>query len=736
MTVSSAHISLVVSTVGRSLELSRLMESLLEQEFKDFEIVVVDQNGDDRILPVLERYRSKLNINYIRTPERQGISAGRNDGWRNARGDIIVFPDDDCWYPRDFLLKGLTLLKTTGADLVTGRSTDETGRSINGRFCSHSRFITRRRVWMSQAEWITFYRREVLICLDGFDENLGIGGKSFWQAAEGPDLILRALRSSSVCYYDPSLQGFHQEHDLDDPKAGMIKKGRTYGRGMGYVLRQHRYGLPTLIYWAARPLATALTSAIRGRFHRAAYSLAVSTGRIEGWAGYVRQSGTPDPADREPKAEHSSGAPAGVSGGRDFEPLVSFAKRRREMTGRYRARNPLLIAALYSMDAFASLLPKRQKEIKEGRPLRILVANWGQLGDVVTILPLLKFLECNPRVQEVGVLIGSWSRSVLEASDLAAKIHVIDHWALDRSKKPTSRKIVQYLARYASLVRELSQCQYDMSIDTFASFPSSHGIMWSASIPRRVGFISGGLGPCLTDTFDWVPDDRPMLDHQLMLLKPLLGEKRPKALAASYPGFRLGIPEPLRNVGTSPYIVIHMGPQNIRGWVAEKWTALAIALKDQGYELVATGGPGEERAAQALSEKVAVRDVTGRLSWQQFVATIAGATAVVTIDSVAGHLAACFGLPTVVLAAGRQRISLWHPNDTNAIMLTHAVGCAPCNRSNGCGVMACVRMISVEQVLASVQQAMSASTKTQSLPSDMNQIDYSSLYPRKAADRQ
>jgi hypothetical protein len=38
--------------------------------------------------------------------------------------------------------------------------------------------------------------------------------------------------------------------------------------------------------------------------------------------------------------------------------------------------------------------------------------------------------------------------------------------------------------------------------------------------------------------------------------------------------------------------------------------------------------------------------------------------------------------------------------------------------------------------LASVQQAMSASTKTQSLPSDMNQIDYSSLYPRKAADRQ
>ena len=35
------------------------------------------------------------------------------------------------------------------------------------------------------------------------------------------------------------------------------------------------------------------------------------------------------------------------------------------------------------------------------------------------------------------MLIGSWSGPVLEASDLAARIHVIDHWALDRSNKST-----------------------------------------------------------------------------------------------------------------------------------------------------------------------------------------------------------------------------------------------------------------------------------------------------------
>ena len=130
-------------------------------------------------------------------------------------------------------------------------------------------------------------------------------------------------------------------------------------------------------------------------------------------------------------------------------------------------------------------------------------------------------------------------------------------------------------------------------------------------------------------------------------------------------------PAPLEDLlGTvdRPYIVLHMGPSNIRGWVPEKWLLLAAALKDQGYDLVVTGGAGEEmEAARILSEKIKVRDLTGRLSWQQFVATVANATAVVTIDSVAGHVAACFSVPTVVLTAGRQRISLWRPNNSNAI---------------------------------------------------------------------
>jgi hypothetical protein len=52
-------------------------------------------------------------------------------------------------------------------------------------------------------------------------------------------------------------------------------------------------------------------------------------------------------------------------------------------------------------------------------------------------------------------------------------------------------------------------------------------------------------------------------------------------------------------------------------------------------------------------------------------------------------------------SARRQRMSMWYPNDSNAVMLTHTFGRARCNRSNSCGLMSCVRLKGVEEVLSS-----------------------------------
>ena len=93
-------VSLIVATLNRVAELERLLASLDGQTVEHFEVIIVDQNPDDRLAGTLARH-PKLNLVHLRC--RPGASRARNVGLRAARGNIIGFPDDDCWYPENVL---------------------------------------------------------------------------------------------------------------------------------------------------------------------------------------------------------------------------------------------------------------------------------------------------------------------------------------------------------------------------------------------------------------------------------------------------------------------------------------------------------------------------------------------------------------------------------------------------------------------------------------------------------
>ena len=52
---SNALIDIVVATVGRTRELARLVDSLVAQPYRPLRLIVVDQNQDDRVAPILEQ---------------------------------------------------------------------------------------------------------------------------------------------------------------------------------------------------------------------------------------------------------------------------------------------------------------------------------------------------------------------------------------------------------------------------------------------------------------------------------------------------------------------------------------------------------------------------------------------------------------------------------------------------------------------------------------------------------
>ena len=278
-------ISLVVPTLGRSTELLRFFDSVEASSRDDVEIIVVDQNDDERLTPIMAAKSWTFRLLHIRTPKDRGISRARNVGWRHAVGDVVAFPDDDCWYPNWLIKDALAVMQAQGADIVTGRAADDDGRPINGRFATRAQAINRSNVFETQIEWVAFFKRRVLEAVGGFSEDIGIGAASPWQSCEGQDIVLRAIKAGFGAHFDPALFGHHAELDIYAPDISMQRKGRIYGRGMGAVLRRHRFSIINAGYRLVRSGGLCILQTVRMNRPRARYYANVTLGRLEGYIG-------------------------------------------------------------------------------------------------------------------------------------------------------------------------------------------------------------------------------------------------------------------------------------------------------------------------------------------------------------------------------------------------------------------------------------------------------------------
>ncbi|MFC6716044.1 glycosyltransferase family 2 protein [Natrialbaceae archaeon GCM10025810] len=93
------EVSVVVPTYNRAEVIPRALDSVLDQTFDDFELIVVDDGSTDHTCSVLDRYRDP-RITTVSHSTNQGGSAARNTGIRMTSGEKIAFLDsDDYWHP-------------------------------------------------------------------------------------------------------------------------------------------------------------------------------------------------------------------------------------------------------------------------------------------------------------------------------------------------------------------------------------------------------------------------------------------------------------------------------------------------------------------------------------------------------------------------------------------------------------------------------------------------------------
>lgn len=111
-------ITVAVPVYNMAALMPRAIDSLLRQEYENYEILLVDDGSTDGSGAICDEYAAKHDRIRVVHKENGGLSTARNAGIDAAKGDYIVFPDPDDWVEPNYLSTFNDLLQRTKAQIV------------------------------------------------------------------------------------------------------------------------------------------------------------------------------------------------------------------------------------------------------------------------------------------------------------------------------------------------------------------------------------------------------------------------------------------------------------------------------------------------------------------------------------------------------------------------------------------------------------------------------------------
>lgn len=186
-------VSVIICTMNRPQLLANALQSLCYQTFKNFEVVIVNDNG---ISPwsTIKPFTKKIQIVYIDNKENLGLAASRNKAIHAAKGEYITYLDDDDFYYEQHLEILTNVLQQTGASVAYTDANIATQKQIDGAWITVSRSV----VYSSNFSSATFLKKNYIpvLCIMHKKNCLQLAGdfKSFLRSHEDWELWLRLSR--------------------------------------------------------------------------------------------------------------------------------------------------------------------------------------------------------------------------------------------------------------------------------------------------------------------------------------------------------------------------------------------------------------------------------------------------------------------------------------------------------------------------------------------------------------
>lgn len=148
-------ISIIIPVYNVEKYLSKCLDSVISQTFRDFEIICINDGSPDNSANILAEYAAKDERIRIISQPNSGAGFSRNAGINAARGEYLSFIDADDWIDAQFLEKVYNLAKASNADII------ETTKSYNYYSTDNIKLFNKKNARGFIANG-TFFRRDVI----------------------------------------------------------------------------------------------------------------------------------------------------------------------------------------------------------------------------------------------------------------------------------------------------------------------------------------------------------------------------------------------------------------------------------------------------------------------------------------------------------------------------------------------------------------------------------------------
>lgn len=211
-------VSVVIPTYNRESVITRAINSVLNQTYKDIELIIVDDCSRDNTRAVVEGI-SDYRLKYVCLPQNSGACAARNKGIKMAEGEYIAFQDsDDQWLPTK-LQEQIELMQEKDIDIsfCAFSKVNADGSIEKMPQGKESGFLTQKElVYDSLASTQTIVGKASVIKQVMFDESL--------PRMQDYDFIIRASELYKIYFLNKELVRVYEQSDSITASKKQYKK--------------------------------------------------------------------------------------------------------------------------------------------------------------------------------------------------------------------------------------------------------------------------------------------------------------------------------------------------------------------------------------------------------------------------------------------------------------------------------------------------------------------------------